>query len=129
MSIHARCVILRSSWRVMLAASPEKNRHRKSDDRSKTKPPGKFHGWKPVGLDVSDLAEQSRDCIHEIAEDRDDDKAGYHGDEVAAIIAARFCEHAGQENAEHRAVSVTINSEHDRNDAHVRQHDHEIGCG
>src|SRR5438132_371217 len=44
----------------MLAASPKKNRHRKSDDCSEADPPGKFHGWKPGRLDVSDLAEQSR---------------------------------------------------------------------
>src|SRR5437879_4982778 len=32
MSIHASCATWESSWRVMCALSPEKNRHKKSDD-------------------------------------------------------------------------------------------------
>src|SRR5437870_13874581 len=100
----------------MLAASPEKNRHRKSDDCSEANPPGKFHGWKPGGLDVSNLVEQSRDRIQQVAQDRNDDKASYQGDDVAAIIAARLCQHAGQKNPEHRTVSVTVDTEHNRND-------------
>src|SRR5204863_3792751 len=129
MSIRVSCATWQLSRQVMLAASPEKNRHRKSDDCSEANPPGKFYGWMRGGFDVSNIAKQSRDRIQEVAQNRDDDKAGNHGDEVAAIIAARFCEHAGQENAEHRTVSVAINSEYNRNDADVRQHDHEIGCG
>src|SRR5438046_9196209 len=104
----------------MLAASPEKNRHRKSDDCSEASPPGKFHGWKPGGFDVSNFAEQSRDRIQEIAQDRDDDEAGNHGDDVAAIIAARFRKHAGQENAEHRTVGVTTNSDPHTDDYQIR---------
>ena len=69
---------------------------------------------------VADFQDSSCHGVRQIADNGDHDEAGNHGDDVSAIIAARFCEHAGQENAEHRTVSVTINSEHNRNDAHVR---------
>src|SRR5437867_12185177 len=99
----------------MLAASPEKNRHRKSDDCSKANPPRKFHGWKPGWIDVSNFAEQSRDRIQQVSQNRADDKAGNHGDDVPAIIAARFCKHAGNECAEHRTVRVAMNPEQNWN--------------
>src|SRR6266571_9481811 len=44
------CFNIALSWRVMLVAAPEKNRHRKSDDCSETDPPGKFHHRQPGGL-------------------------------------------------------------------------------
>src|ERR1700720_2383606 len=104
----------------MRATSPEKNRHEKRNDASEADPPRKFHRREPWRIDVGNLAEQSRDSVRQIAQDRNDDEANDHGDDVATIVAARFGEHAGEENSEDRAVGVTINPEHDRNDAHVR---------
>src|SRR3981081_668315 len=126
MSIRVSCATWESSWRVMLAVSPEKNRHEKRDDCSEADPPREFHGRKPVWPDVGDFPKRSRNRVRQIADDRDDDEAGDHGENVSEIVAARFRQHAGEKNAENGAVGVTVNSDHDWNDAHVWQQNYKI---
>src|SRR2546423_15571240 len=129
MSIHASCATCRSSWRVTLAVRPEKNCHQKSDDRSEADPPREFHYWEPAWLFVKFRANQGRDLIRQSAQDRHDDEAADHGDDVAAVVPARLGQHAPEKDAEDRAVGVPANSEHDRDDADVGMHDDEISGG
>ena len=107
----------------------EHDRDTEGHDGSETDPPREFHRRQPIGFDVGNLAKDSRDRVREIAENRDHDKAGNHGNEIAAIVPARFRQHAREKNSENGAVSVTINPEHNRNDAHIRPDDDKIRCG
>ena len=71
----------------MLATSPEQDRHTKSDDRSKANPPGKCQYRQPTRLLVELRAENTGDAIGQSAQDRDDDEAGDHGNDVAGVVA------------------------------------------
>lgn len=113
----------------MLARRPETNRDEKRDDGSETNPPREFHHRQPRRLFVEFCAEDSGDVVRQSAQDRHDDEAGHHGDDVAAIVAAHFREHSAKENAEERAVGVAENAEDDRDDADLWIHDDEIRCG
>src|ERR1700739_2515873 len=95
---------LLACWRVMLVASPEKNRHRKSDDCSEADPPGKFHYRQPTRLFVKLCPKKRGEIVRQSAQDRDHSESDYHGEDVAVIVAAGFGQHAGQEDAENRAV-------------------------
>src|SRR5438067_4602089 len=123
MSIRVSCATWQLSRQVMLAASPEKNRHRKSDDCSEANPPGKFHRRQPTWrlvermfVRIADFQDSSCHSVRQIADNGDDNKTDDHGNDVAVIAATRFGEHARQENAEDGTVGVTVNTEHDRDD-------------
>ena len=66
------------------------------------------------------LPKDSRDVVRQSAQDRDDDKARDHGDDVAAIVPARLGKHSAKKHTEKRAVGVAENPEHDRDDADIR---------
>ena len=72
----------------MLAVCPEKNRHEKRDDGSEADPPREFHGWEPMWPDVRDFPKRSRNRVRQIADDRDNDKADDHGENISKIVAA-----------------------------------------
>src|SRR2546423_10478345 len=126
MSIRASCASLESSRRVMLVASPEKNRHRKSDDGSEANPPREFQQGQPIRLGVELAAEKFGDLVWQAAENRDHDKPNDHREDVASIVSASFGQHAGEKYSENRAVGITVNPEHDRNNAHIRINDDDV---
>ena len=45
---------------------------------------------KPGRLGIRVCSENSRDVVRQAAQNRDDDEADDHGDDVAEIVAARF---------------------------------------
>src|SRR5262245_29120771 len=111
----------------MLALRRKQNRDQKSNDRAAADPPGKLHSGKPPRNRVGNFAKESPDCVRKVTDDGDDDETCDHSNDVAAIVAARSCEHAREKNSENRAIGVAINSEDDRNNANVWQDDYEIG--
>src|SRR5438552_805852 len=129
MSIHASCATCRSSWRVTLAVRPEKNCHQKSDDRSEADPPREFHYWEPAWLFIKFRADHGRDLIRQSAQDRHDDEAADHGDDIAAVVPARLGQHSRKKDTEQRAVGVAENPKHDRNNEDAGMRDHEISSG
>src|SRR5436190_22513604 len=87
--------------RMMFAPRPEKNRHAERDDSAEANPPGKFHYWQPARLLVELSAENAGDVVGKTAQNRDNDEADDHGDNVTAVIAARLGQHARKENSQH----------------------------
>src|SRR5262249_227421 len=81
----------------------------------------------PSRLRVDFRTENSGDVVWQTAQNRDDDEARDHRDNVAATIATRFGEHPGKKNSQHRAIGITVDSQNDRNDADVSIYDHKIG--
>src|SRR6476659_10466408 len=113
----------------MVAGRAEQNRYEKGDDGAEADPPRKFYDGQPFRLGIELTPEYFGQIVGKSAQNRDHDTAGNHGNEIAAIVAARFRQHAGEKNSENGAVSVTINPEHNRNDAHIRPDDDKIRCG
>src|SRR6266516_5024003 len=118
-----------SHSRVMLAAGSEQNRHTKRDNGSEADPPGEYQDGQPARLRVSSRSEKSGDAVRQTAQDGDNDETDNHGEDVSKIIAASLCEYSAEKNTQERPVSVTKNSEHDRDDPHIGMHDHKIGGG
>src|SRR5438552_8419637 len=114
----------------MLAAGLEQNRQRKSDDGAETNPPGKFDHRQPRRLRVELAPEKSGDVVGQTTQDRDNDEADNHVDDVAAVVAAALGNNSAEKNTKQRAVRVTKNPQHDRYDPHVGVNDDEIrSCG
>src|SRR5438552_4313555 len=103
----------------MFAVSPEKNRHRKSDDGSETDPPGKFHGGQPIRLHVSDTPENSGDPVQQIANDGNEEKADDHCENIAQIAAASLSEHSTKKHAKEWTVGVSENAQNNWENANV----------
>src|SRR5437773_6398902 len=110
----------------MFTASPEQNSHRKGDDTPEADPPREFHHRQPARLMIDFRAENARDVVRQSAYNCDNDKAGDHSNEIAAIVSARLCQHAGEKDSEDGAVSVTVNAEDDRDNAHIGPYNHKI---
>ena len=110
----------------MAACGSEKDRDEKGHDRAEEDPPGKFHEREPVGLLVEFRVENVGNLIRQAAQDRDDDEAGDHGEDVAPVVAASSRQHSGEKDTEERSVGVSKNAEHDRDDSDVGVDDHEI---
>ena len=85
----------------MFAARLEKDSNAKSDDGTEANPPGKFHHRQPGRLRVELAAEKTGDVVGKTAQDRDDDEAHNHRDDVTAVIAARPGQHTRKENSQH----------------------------
>ena len=111
----------------MLASSLEENRHGKRDDGPEADPPRPLDRRKPGWLDVCDLPENSGNRIEQIADDRDEKKAGDHSNDISGVIAALFGKNSAEENPKQWPVRVSKNAQDDRDDPHVRMDDHQIG--
>ena len=103
----------------------EQDRHKKRDDCSETNPPRECHHRKPVRLRISGCSENPSDVVRQSAQNRDDNKANDHRQNVPAIVPASFGQHPCEKNAEDRAVSVTVNSQNDRDDPDIWINDDE----
>src|SRR5437773_7051951 len=113
----------------MVASGAEQNRHEKGNNGAEADPPRKFHDRQPFRLGIELTPEYFGQMVGKSAQNRDHDKAGKHGNEIAVIVPARFRQHAGEKNSENGAVSVTINPEHNRNNAHSRPDDDKVRGG
>src|SRR5437588_9073363 len=113
----------------MFAPCNEPERNEKHNNASEADPPGEFHHWQPVRLVIKFGAEYSCDRVWQSADQANDDESRDHGDEVSVIVAAGFGQHTSEENAEDRAISVAVNSEHNRNNAHVWINNNEVRGG
>src|SRR4029078_3277253 len=120
--------LLPNRW-LMLAPCFEQHRDGKRDDGAEANPPGKFHHRQPAWLRVQLTAEQASNIVRQTAQDRDNNEAYDHRDDVSQVVAASFSEHPTQENAEQRSVRVAEYPEHDWDDAYFRMHDDEVRRG
>ena len=74
----------------MLAAGSEQNGDEEGHDRAEADPPRKFHDGQPGRLGIKFAAENSGDVVRQAAQNRDNDKADNHRDDIAEVVAARF---------------------------------------
>ena len=74
-------------------ASSEQNRHGKRDDCAEANPPGKCHHRQPARLRVQLTAEQAGDVVRKTTQNRDDDEAQDHRDDVSHVVTAPLGEH------------------------------------
>src|SRR5689334_11988183 len=100
MSMRSSCVSSALSWRLMSVLTPEANRHKERDDCPEADPPREFHLRQPPRRGVGGRAEERGDAVEQVAQDRDGDEAGDHGDDVALVRAALTREHSAEKNAE-----------------------------
>ena len=77
----------------MLAARLERNRHGKRDDGPEADPPGEYHHRQPARLTVQLTAEQAGNVVWQTAQNRDDNEACDHREDVSKVVAAPFGEH------------------------------------
>ena len=66
------------------------------------------------------------DTIRQATQNRDDNKANNHCDDVAEIVSAAFGKYSAKKDPEQRAIGVAEDSQAHRDDPHIGMHDHEI---
>src|SRR6267378_3992257 len=113
----------------MLTPSSEQNRDKKRDDGAEADPPRKREHREPARLSIQLRTEDTGDAIRQPTQYRDDDEADDHSDDVSKIVAAAFGKNSAEKDPEQRAISVTEDSQRNRDDPHIGMHNHEIGSG
>src|SRR4051794_34182283 len=126
MSTRGNCATSGSSWRGMNAFTPEANRHRKRDDCPEEDPPRELKLRPTRRRSVSDAPENPGNCVRQVANQRDAGKAREHREHIAGVAPSSPREDATEEDAEQRTVRITIDPQHDGDDAHRRVNDDDI---
>src|SRR5439155_26340451 len=86
-NVNESAIRLNSDRSVMFTSAPEQNRHGKRDDGAEADPPGKFHHRQPIRLRVQLTAEQAGNFIWKTTQNRNDDEAYDHRDDVSQVVA------------------------------------------